>query len=101
MKFVFYRTLDSSVNLLERFGPSLPFPYSCSIKQSKHGNMRELRSQYAGKPLRTFYVFDPKRTAVLLIGGEKTGNDRFYDEMVPRADKIYDTYLKEIKEEEK
>ena len=91
--------IDSGVSLIEKFGPSLPFPYSSSIKQSRHGNMRELRSQYAGKPFRTFYVFDPRRTAILLIGGDKTSDDRFYDVMVPKADKIYDEYLKEIQEE--
>ena len=91
--------IDSCVSLLEAFGPSLPFPYSTAVKQSRHGNMRELRSQYAGKPLRTFYAFDPHRTAILLIGGNKTGDDRFYDVMVPKADKIYNDYLKEIQEE--
>ena len=92
--------IDSGVSLIEKLGPSLPFPYSCQVKQSKHGNMRELRSQCAGKPYRTFYAFDPKRTAILLIGGDKTGDDRFYEVMVPKADKIYDNYLKEIKEEQ-
>jgi hypothetical protein len=62
--------------------------------------MRELRSQCKGQPLRTFYAFDPRRTAILLIGGDKTGDDRFYDVMVPLADRIYDNYLSEIKEEE-
>jgi len=61
--------------------------------------MRELRSQCKGQPLRTFYAFDPRRTAILLIGGVKTGNDDFYHELVPKADKIYDQYLKEIQEE--
>jgi len=45
------------------------------------------------------YAFDPKRTAILLIGGDKTGDDRFYDIMVPLADRIYDNYLNEIEEE--
>jgi hypothetical protein len=58
--------------------------------------MRELRSQCAGRPLRTFFAFDPRRTAILLIGGDKTGNDRFYEEFIPLADKIYDQPLKEI-----
>jgi hypothetical protein len=61
--------------------------------------MRELRSQCEGRPLRTFYAFDPRRTAILLIGGDKTGDDRFYEVMVPMADKIYDNYLKEIQGE--
>ncbi|GHU71190.1 toxin RelE [Spirochaetia bacterium] len=86
------------VKALEGAGPALKFPHSSSIQSSKHGNMRELRGQCEGRPLRTFYAFDPRRVAVLLIGGDKTGNDRFYDEFVPFADRIYDQYLKEIKE---
>ena len=87
-----------SVGLLQSEGPLLRFPHSSEIKRSRHGVMRELRSQCEGRPLRTFYAFDPSRTAVLLIGGDKTGDDRFYDVMVPIADKIYDEYLKEILE---
>ena len=93
------QSLFFSVDLLEKNGPLLKFPHSSEVKSSRHGAMRELRSQCKGNPLRTFYVFDPRRTGVLLIGGDKTGNDRFYGEMVPKADKIYDEYLKEIQEE--
>jgi len=60
--------------------------------------MRELRVQSGGKPLRVFYVFDPLRQAVLLIGGDKTGNKRFYEEIVPRADRIFDEFLQEQRE---
>ena len=88
-----------SVNLLRQAGPSLPFPYSSRIEQSRHGSMRELRSQCKGRPLRTFYAFDPRRFAILLIGADKTGNDRFYEEMIPLADKIFEDYLIEIREE--
>ena len=87
-----------SVGLLQDKGPSLPFPHSSDVRQSKHRSMRELRSQCRGQPLRTFYAFDPRRTAILLIGGDKTGDDRFYAVMVPKADKIYDKHLKEIQE---
>ena len=83
-----------TVELLEKFGIYLGFPYSSKISGSKH-NMRELRSQCKGRPLRTFYAFSPERNAILLIGGDKTGNDRFYEVMIPKADKIYDDYLKE------
>ncbi|GJE02992.1 hypothetical protein GMJLKIPL_4943 [Methylobacterium isbiliense] len=54
--------------------------------------MRELRVQSGGAPIRIFYAFDPRRTAILLIGGDKTGGDRFYDEMIPTADRLYDAY---------
>ena len=93
------KRISFSVNLLRQFGPSLSFPHSTDVRQSRHSSMRELRTQCEGRPLRTFYAFDPRRTAILLIGGDKTGNDRFYDEFVPVADKIYDHYLKEIQEE--
>jgi len=92
-------TITFSVRLLRETGPQLKFPHSTGVKKSKHGAMRELRSQCKGRPFRTFYAFDPRRTAILLIGGDKTGNDRFYDEMIPKADEIYDEYLKETQEE--
>ncbi len=82
------------VDMLEMAGVTLPFPYSSAITGSKVA-MRELRVQSGGAPLRVFYVFDPKRQAVLLIGGDKTGDDRFYDHMIPTAEKIWAQYLKE------
>ena len=62
--------------------------------------MRELRPQSGGSPLRVFYAFDPRRTAILLIGGDKTGNDRFYEQFVPIADRLYDEHLREIERTE-
>ncbi|MDR3170938.1 MAG: type II toxin-antitoxin system RelE/ParE family toxin [Treponema sp.] len=91
--------IDKSVTLLESRGPALSFPYSSNIQRSRHGAMRELRSQCQGRPLRTLYLFDPRRVAVLLIGGDKTGNDRWYDIYVPLADTIYERYLEELEEE--
>ena len=61
--------------------------------------MRELHVQSGGKPIRVFYAFDPRRTAILLIGGDKTGDDRFYERFVPLADDIHDEHLKELKKE--
>jgi len=61
--------------------------------------MRELRVQSGGRPLRIFYAFDPRRSAILLIGGDKTGDDRFYERMVPIADQLYDVYIAEIRQE--
>lgn len=91
--------VDRSVGLLEARGPQLPFPHSSSITTSRHDHMRELRVQSGGEPYRIFYAFDPRRTAILLIGGSKTGDDRFYDRMVPIADALYDVYLAEIRKE--
>jgi hypothetical protein len=61
--------------------------------------MRELRVQSGGKPLRIFYAFDPRRTAILLIGGDKTGDDRFYEKYISIADQLYDICLEEIGKE--
>lgn len=85
------------VDLLEARGMSLGFPYSSDIKGTKVG-LRELRIQSKGKPLRVFYKFDPKRQAVLILGGDKTGNNRFYAEYVRRAEKLWFEYLVEIEE---
>ena len=63
---------------------------------SKHANMKELRIQHAGRPYRVLYAFDPRRTALLLIGGDKTGNDRWYQEFVPLADKLFDRRLAQL-----
>jgi hypothetical protein len=61
--------------------------------------MHELRVQSGGRPIRIFYAFDPRRTAILLIGGDKTGENRFYDKYIPIADKLYDIYLDELRNE--
>jgi hypothetical protein len=92
-------SVAATVELLEARGPQLPFPHSSGIKGSKHAHMRELRTQHEGRPYRTLYAFDPRRTAILLIGGDKTGNDRWYDETVPVADQLYDEHLAELKRE--
>ncbi len=86
----------ASVNLLRECGPSLGRPHVDLITTSQHPNMKELRTQHRGRPYRTLFAFDPRRVAVLLIGGDKTGNDRWYEEFVPRADKIYAEHLRAI-----
>ncbi len=92
------RQVALSVTLLEKNGPALGYPYSSQIKGSRHKQMRELRSQSKGRPLRTLYAFDPRRKAILLIGGDKTGQHDWYSIFVPLADDLYDIYLKEISE---
>lgn len=92
-------SLGASVRLLEILGPTLRFPHSSGIFGSRHGHMRELRTQVSGRPLRTLYAFDPRRTAILLIGGDKTGNDRWYDEFVAKADALYDEHLLQLMNE--
>lgn len=88
------RAVVRAVGLLEHRGISLPFPYSSGIRSSRYP-LRELRAQSGGKPLRVIYAFDPRRQAVLLIGGDKTGDERFYDRIIPRAEEIWEQYLRE------
>ena len=87
------------VTLLEKKGPTLPFPYSSDIRGARHTHMRELRVQHKGRPLRVLYAFDPRRAAILLIGGDKTGDERWYEVNVPLADEIYDRHIAALKKE--
>jgi hypothetical protein len=90
------QTVARSVEMLEQSGPTLPFPHSSGIQGSKFSHMRELRIQHEGRPYRVLYAFDPRRTALLLLGGDKTGDDRWYEKMIPRADALYDDHLNEL-----
>jgi len=90
-------SVAASVGLLERLGPDLPFPHSSRIVGSRHGRLRELRVQHRGRPLRVLYAFDSRRTALLLVGGDKSGKDRWYDAFVPLADRLYDKHLAALK----
>ncbi len=92
-------SINASVRLLEERGPQLRFPHSSGIHGSRHEHMRELRTQHEGRPYRTLYAFNPLRTAILLIGGDKTGKDDWYDSFVPLADRLYDDHLDELHKE--
>ena len=87
------------VSLLEEKGTELPFPFSTGIEGSNYSHMRELRVQSKSNPLRILYAFDPRRTAILLIGGNKRGDKRWYKTYVPIADKLYTDHLIELKKE--
>lgn len=92
-------SVDAYVRLLEAKGPHLAFPYSSGITSSRHRGMRELRIQHQGRPYRVLYAFDPRRTTILLIGGEKTGDDRWYETFVPRADHLFDEHMETLRRE--
>lgn len=87
------------VKMLQIDGPTLRHPYSSGIKQSKHAHMRELRVQHVGRPYRVLYAFDPRRAAILLLGGDKTGDNRWYEVNVPKADALYDEHLNTLRRE--
>jgi hypothetical protein len=91
--------VNAKVELLEERGPVLPRPHSDVIKSSRHPNMKELRADFDNKHIRVLYAFDPRRAALLLIGGDKTGNPKWYEQYVPVADDLFDRHLKELKTE--
>ena len=93
-------SVEKVVLMLEEAGPALGFPYSSGIQQSKFNHMRELRIQHEGRPYRVLYAFDPVRSAFLILGGDKTGDDRWYETMVPKADAIYQDHLKALQKEQ-
>ena len=93
-------SVERAVLLLEDRGPHLPFPYSSAVNGSRHSAMRELRVQHQGHPYRVLYIFDPRRVALLLLGGDKAGDDRWYVRNVPLADRLYDDYLAGMEEED-
>lgn len=92
-------SIAASVELLKALGPGLPRPHADTVKGSRFRNMKELRTQHQGRSFRTFFAFDPRRNAILLIGGDKTGDGRTYERMIPVADRLYAEHLAELNEE--
>lgn len=94
-----YDSLRESVyeamGILEKFGPKLGRPYVDTLNGSDFPNMKELRVQYAVKPIRAFFAFDPTRKAIVLCAGDKTGinEKRFYRDMIRLADSEYLKHL--------
>jgi hypothetical protein len=89
----------AGVELLRQYGVALPFPHSSGVAMSRHTHLRELRVQCEGNPYRVLYAFNPLRNAILLLGGDKTGDARWYEVNVPIADRLYDQHLAELKKE--
>lgn len=90
--------LASLIVLRER-GPGLSRPYADSVNGSCHNNMKELRIQSKGSPIRAFFAFDPRRHGILLCAGSKAGNEkRFYDVMIRTADREFAEHLKHLQE---
>ena len=85
---------------MRKLGPALGRPRVDTLEGSSIKNMKELRIQYKGEPWRILFAFDPKRQAILLVGGNKTGNRRWYKENIPIAERRYQNYLEKLKEEE-
>ena len=89
--------------VLEKFGPQLGRPRVDTLKGSRHANMKELRFSAAGGEWRLAFAFDPRRRAMLLVAGDKSGGSerRFYRELIRKADARFDAHLARLKKERK
>ena len=93
------KSVDFTVSLLQEVGPTLECPTLPALSCRGIHTCANFGVQHEGRPYRVLYAFDPRRAAILLIGGDKTGNNRWYEEYVPRADRIYDQHLLELGDE--
>lgn len=87
------------MGLLKQFGPTLGRPRVDTLKGSRHANMKELRFDAADGVWRVAFAFDPKRRAILLVGGDKSGGSekRFYRQLIRKADERFDAHIARIK----
>jgi hypothetical protein len=88
------------VKLLQAAGIGLGEPYSSALKGSRHP-LRELRPKRGASPLRIIYAFDPRREALLLLGGDKGDDKRFYERAIAKAEQLWDAHLAQIEKESK
>jgi hypothetical protein len=94
-----YTAMLAAIELLEVHGPSLGRPAVDRIESSRHNNMNELRS--FGGYLRALFAFDPKRRAIVLLGGDKRGDwTGWYERNIPIADDLYDEHLRNLDDED-
>ena len=91
------KAIARNVEVLEQKGPDLGRPQVDTLKGSKIPNLKELRVQYEDRPIRILFVFDPRRVAYLILGGDKTGDNRWYETFIPIAEAIYQQHLREIR----
>jgi hypothetical protein len=88
----------AKVELLRRLGPRLGGPHADTLNDSKHSNMKELRADTRDQVLRIAFAFDLARSAILLLGGNKSGisQRRFYKQLIARADALFDAHLAKL-----
>jgi hypothetical protein len=91
--------VTAAIDLLEELGPGLGRPHVGIVKGAKAHNLKELIPR--GSNIRVLFVFDPRRTAILLLGGDKAGRwAEWYDEMIPVADGLYEKYIEQLRRED-
>jgi hypothetical protein len=95
--------LYAEAGFVERFGPETGRPHVDTLKGSDYANMKELRFEAADGEWRVAFAFDPKRRAILLIAGDKTGvsEKKFYKRLIAKADARYERHLERLKAEDK
>lgn len=89
----------TQVEVLRELGPNLGRPRVDTVKGSAYRNLKELRVQYRGEPWRILFAFDPRRAAILLVGGNKVGDDRWYGRNIPIAERRYRRHLEALERE--
>jgi hypothetical protein len=89
-------SVDTAVDMLVEYGPRLGRPYADTLTGSQYPNMKELRVQHRGRPYRILFAFDPRRSAYLILGGDKSGDVNWYIDALRRAETIYAQHLKEM-----
>ena len=85
--------IDHDVEVLSRMGPMLGRPWVDTVGGSHFANMKELRTRVGRQQFRSFFAFDSSRRAIMLVGGQKSGDPRFYKAMIWRADRIFRLHL--------
>ena len=91
--------VEAAVDVLSEYGPTLGRPLVDTLKASAIANLKELRPRQT--TIRVLFVFDPWRSAILLIAGDKAGQWKaWYKRAIPQAEELYAVYLKERAEEE-
>lgn len=89
----------ADLTMLKIYGPDLPRPYADTLKGSQYKNMKELRVQFSGRPIRALYAFDYVRRAIVLCAGDKSQDKRFYSRMIRIADNEFSAWLAELEKE--
>jgi len=90
------RHIAQGVELLAEYGPSLGRPLVDTVTMSRHANMKELRASTT----RTLFAFDPRRSVILLFGGDKSGKwNAWYDKAIPIADDLFDDHIQRLADE--
>jgi len=91
--------IAAHIGLLAKFGPALGRPQVDTLQGTSLPNLKELRVQIQGDPWRVLFVFDPKRRAIVLVGGNKRGDKRWYKQNIPLAEARYQRHLQQLENE--